>query len=61
VDAQLPNTDVKLPNTNVPEESKPSDPNQQLSNTELDGVVGGSKYLVVKMEDCMISSIEPTK
>jgi hypothetical protein len=33
--------DEQLPNTNVPEESKPSDPNQQLSNADLGGVVGG--------------------
>jgi len=33
--------DEQLPNTNVPEESKPSDPNQQLRNADLNGVVGG--------------------
>lgn len=57
--------DAQLPNNNVPEESKPSDPNPQPSNTELDGVVGGGKkptgdstvkYLEVKLTDVMISS-----
>jgi hypothetical protein len=37
MDAKLPNTDVKLPETNEPE-SKPS---EQLSKADLDGVVGG--------------------
>lgn len=57
--------DAQLPNTNLPEESKPSDPNPQLSNTELDGVVGGVKkppvdpkvpYLEIEMTDVIISS-----
>jgi hypothetical protein len=56
--------DEQLPNNNVPEESKPSDPNQ-LSNADLDGVTGGVKkptadpkagYLTVTMTDVIISS-----
>jgi hypothetical protein len=58
--------DEQLPNTNIPEESKPSDPNQQLSKADLDDVVGGVKkpaadpkggYLTVTMEDLTITSI----
>jgi len=57
--------DAQLPNTNVPEESKPSEPNQQLSDTDLNAVVGGVKpteegnsYFKIHMEDALITSIE---
>jgi hypothetical protein len=57
--------DAQLPNNNVPEELKASDPNQQLSSTDLDSVVGGGTkpaadppkqpYLKVEMENVIIS------